>query len=207
MSPRPYQLGRRQSATDETRARIINAARELITRGKGFAVFSMEAVARQADVARMTVYHQFGSRVGLLEALCDTLASSGGMEQLADAFRRADPLEALDHYIAVFGRFWESDRLALRRLRGLAALDPDFGQVIRARDERRREGLGVLARRLVGKDGRPDAPSLDETVNILYTLTSFECFDTLAGPTRNLDEVAPLVAQIARAALSLVARR
>lgn len=59
----------------------------------------------------------------------------------------------------------------------------------------------------MGKDGRPDAPALDETVNILYTLTSFECFDTLAGSTRNLDAVAPLVSQVARAALSLVARR
>ena len=152
MSPRSYQLGRRQAASDETRTRIINAARELIAGGASFTVFSMEAVARQADVARMTVYHQFGSKVGLLEALCDTLASSsGGMEQLAEAFRRADPRDALDHYITVFARFWESDRLVLRRLRGLAALDPDFGQVIRARDERRREGLGVLVRRILGQ--------------------------------------------------------
>ncbi len=206
MSPRPYQLGRRQVATEETRARIINAARELITEGASFTVFSMEAVARQADVARMTVYHQFGSKVGLLEALCDTLASSGGMEQLADAFRRADPQDALDQYIAVFGHFWESDRLVLRRLRGLAALDPDFGQVIRARDERRREGLGVLVRRILSRS-QPDARAVDETVNMLYTLISFECFDTLAGSTRALEEVTPLVSQLARAALSLGAER
>ncbi len=44
MSPRPYQLGRRQAATDETRIRIINAVRELIVGSEGFAVFSMEAV-------------------------------------------------------------------------------------------------------------------------------------------------------------------
>jgi hypothetical protein len=61
-------------------------------------------------------------------------------------------------------------------------------------------------RRLVDEDGRSDVPALDETVNILYTLTSFECFDTLAGLTRSLDAVAPLVSQVARAALSLVAR-
>lgn len=202
MSPRPYQLGRRQAATDETRARIIQAARELIAGSEGFTVFSMEAVARQANVARMTVYHQFGSKVGLLEALCDTLASSGGMEQLADAFRRADPRDALDQYITVFAHFWESDRLVLRRLRGLAALDPDFGQVIRARDERRREGLGVLVRRIVGQS-QSEARALDEVVNMLYTLTSFECFETLAGPARSLEEVAPQVIRLARAALDL----
>lgn len=209
MSPRPYQLGRRQAATDETRARILDAARELLTAEQGFTVFSMEAVARQADVARMTVYHQFGSKVGLLEALCDTLASSGGMgmEQLGHAFRNPDPREALAEYIAVFGRFWESDRLALRRLRGLAALDPDFGHVIRARDERRRTGLGVLARRILTQEGQPEGQALDEVVNILYALTSFEFFETLAGPARTLDAVAPLVSQTASAALSQMTGR
>ncbi len=154
----------------------------------------------------MTVYHQFGSKAGLLEALCDTLASSGGMEQLAEAFRRADPHEALSQYITVFSRFWESDRLVLRRLRGLAALDPDFGQVIQARDERRRHGLGVLVRRIVGQQERSATGPLaavDELVNVLYTLTSFECFDTLAGPTRTLEEVASLVVRLADAALHL----
>lgn len=203
MSPRPYQLGRRQAATDETRARILTAARELLTAEQGFTVFSMEAVARQADVARMTVYHQFGSKVGLLETLCDTLASGGGMgiEQLGNAFRKADSRAALDEYIAVFGRFWESDRLALRRLRGLAALDPDFGQVIQARDERRRTGLGVLTRRILTQVGQPEGQMLDEIVNALSALTSFEFFDTLAGLARTLEEVAPLVSQIAHATL------
>src|SRR5205085_3542762 len=130
---------------------------------------------------------QFGSKIGLLEALCDSLASSGGMEQLAGAFRRSEPLDALDEYIAVFGRFWESDRLVTRRLRGLAALDPDFEQVIRARDEWRRHGLRVIAGRLAEKYGRPAPEAFDELVNVLYTLISFECFDMLAGPVRSIE--------------------
>src|SRR5437764_6835662 len=125
MSPRPYRLGQRQSTSEQTRTRIIAAARELLMAADGFSGFSIEAVARQADVARMTVYHQFGSKIGLLEALCDSLASYGGMEQLAAAFRRAEPLDALDEYITVFSRFWDSDRLVTRRLRALAALDAD----------------------------------------------------------------------------------
>ena len=89
----------------------------------------------------MTVYHQFGSKIGLLEALFDSVAISGGMEQLATAFRRPEPLDALAEYITVVSRFWDSDRLVTRRVHGLAALDPDFEQVVRARDERRRQGL------------------------------------------------------------------
>jgi AcrR family transcriptional regulator len=203
MSPRPYRLGQRQVLTEQTRERILTAARELLMKSDGFSGFSMEAVASLADVARMTVYHQFGSKIGLLEALCDSLALAGGMEQLASAFRQPEPLDALDDYITVFGRFWESDRLVTRRLRGLAALDPDFEQVIRSRDERRRQGLGVLVRRLAGKYGLPVKEAFDEAVDVLYTLISFECFDILAGPTRSLEEVAPVVQRLARAALDL----
>ena len=203
MCPRPYRLGQRQIATEQTRARILIAARVLLLTSDAFSGFSIDAVARQADVARMTVYHQFGSKIGLLEALCDSLAAQGGMEQLAVAFRRAEPLDALAEYIMVFGRFWNSDRLVTRRLRGLAALDPDFEQVIRARDERRREGLRVIIQRLVEKYGKPASEAFDETVNILFTLLSFETFDTLAGSTRSIEEISPVVQRLARAALGL----
>ncbi|PWT72383.1 MAG: TetR/AcrR family transcriptional regulator [Chloroflexi bacterium] len=197
--PRTYRLGHRAEGWEQTRSRILAAARELLIATDGFSSFSMEAVARRADVARMTVYHQFGSKIGLLEAICDTLAASGGMEQMASAFSRPDPLDALDEYIAVFGRFWQSDRLLTRRLRGLAALDPEFEQVIRARDERRRQGLRVLVARL----GERHELERDQVIDILYTLIAFEFFDTLAGPSRSPEDVVPIVAKLARAALDL----
>jgi AcrR family transcriptional regulator len=203
MSPRPYRLGQRQATTDQTRARILSATRELLMQSDGFSGFSIDAVARQADVARMTVYHQFGSKIGLLEALSDTLAAQGGMEQLASAFRQPDPLDALDTYIAVFGRFWDADRLVTRRLRALAALDPDFEHVIQARNERRRQGLRVLVGRIAQQSGQLPPERVDEVVDILYMLLSFESFDTLAGPTRSLEEVTPIIQRLARAALRL----
>jgi AcrR family transcriptional regulator len=203
MSPRPYRLGQRQKATEQTRARIITAARELLLTNDAFSGFSIDAVARQADVARMTVYHQFGSKIGLLEALSDSLAAHGGLEQLANAFRRSDPHKALDEFITVFSRFWQSDRLVTRRLRALSALDPDFEKVIKARDERRRQGLHVIILRFVEKYGKPAPEALDEIVNILFTLLSFETFDTLAGPAHSIEEVTPLIQQLAQSTLAL----
>lgn len=203
MSPRPYRLGQRQAAAEQTRARIINAARELLMSSDGYSHFSIDAVARQADVARMTVYHQFGSKSRLLEALCDSLAVSGGMEQVASAFRQPEPLDALDQYIQILGRFWNVDRLVMRRLRALAALDPDFEHVIRTRDEWRRQGVRVITQRLVELHFLSEGSAFDKTVDILFTLTGFETFDTLAGSTRSMEEVAPLVYWLARAALNL----
>ena len=201
MSPRPYRLGRRREAAEETRARIIAAARELLSASGGVSGFTIDSVARQAGVARMTVYHQFGSKQGLLEALFDSLAASGGMEHLADAFRRPDPLEALDAFIAAFGRFWASERLIHRRLHGLAAIDPEFEPAWRARQGRRREGLRVLVGRLLKRRGRPSLKAIVRGVDVLYALTSFEMFDTLAGDAGSPEQVTPVVQRLARAAL------
>jgi AcrR family transcriptional regulator len=66
--PRTYRLGQRQAATEQTRARILAAARDLLMSPDGYARSSIEAVARRADVARMTVYHQFGAKIGLLNS-------------------------------------------------------------------------------------------------------------------------------------------
>jgi AcrR family transcriptional regulator len=203
MSPRPYKLGQRQAANEQTRLRILHAARDLLLASDSFATFSLDAVARRADVARMTVYHQFGSKAGLLEALSDSLAAGGGMEQLATAFRQTDPLDVLNHYILVFSRFWDADRFVMRRLRALAALDPDFELVIRARDERRRQGVKVIIQRFSERQMLAATVSLDEIVDALFTLISFETFDTLAGPARSLEEVAPQVCRLAHAALNL----
>jgi len=191
MSPRPYRLGQRQVAADETRARVLAAARDQLARETSF---SIDAVARRADVARMTVYYQFGSKRGLLEALFDLLAARGGLHQLPDAFRQSDPKVALDRLIEIFARFWSSDRVVMRRLRAMAALDPELDQVLRERAEGLRNGLRVIVSRL--PKGR--AP-VAETVDLLFALTSFESFDLLAGPDRTPEEVGPLVKRAAAA--------
>ncbi|MEV6431349.1 helix-turn-helix domain-containing protein [Nocardia sp. NPDC051463] len=169
MSPRPYDMGRRRESVDDTRARILAAARDLLV-AKG--VVAVDAIARRADVSRATIYYQFGTKIGLLEALCDELAERGRMERLAEAFGQPDAREGLRILVEVIADFWAVDRECTRRLRGLAALDPDVGQVIAARDERRRNGAAVFATRL---DAGPQFGP------ILHTLTSFEVFDSLAA--------------------------
>src|SRR5256885_15833293 len=99
MSPRPYRMDRRREISDETRLRIINAAREILSSREGSAKFSVEAVARQAGVARMTVYYQFGSMRGLIDGICDSLAIAGGIDRFAAALRRAAPPAGFGEFI------------------------------------------------------------------------------------------------------------
>ncbi|MFJ9460165.1 TetR/AcrR family transcriptional regulator [Kitasatospora sp. NPDC101447] len=195
MSPRSYRMGQRQAEVDETRARIVAAARVHLAETGGL---SLDAVARRADVARATVYYQFGSKTGLLEAVCDALAEQGGMARLAEAFTLADPWVAVDRFVEVMGGFWAFDRVCTRRLRALAALDDEVGRVIADRDARRREGAAVLTGRL------PAAPP--DAAGLLFVLTAFETYDALAAevePTAGDGPAAavPAVTRLVRAAL------
>lgn len=193
MSPRPYRMERRREAANQNRERILSAARELLASPQRSSRFSLEEVARRAGVARMTVYYQFGSFGGLLRGLCDSLAMMGGMNHLADAFREADPLRAVDTFVAVFMDFWQSDRPVLRGLGALAVLNPEIAEVLEERYEWRRQGVRVLLQRLAKQTGRPGPRQMEAAADLLYMLTSFSAYDTLATPRRRHSEVVQLV--------------
>ena len=201
MSPRPYNLERRRAASERTRARVLDAARELIMASS--TPPSIEAVATRAGVARMTVYYQFGSKVGLLEALFDELGGRHFQSELPRVMSQAEPLHALADLIDVFFTFWSEERLVTRRIRGMAALDPDFEVSIRGRDERRRQLLRMALGRIAEKYGKPTEESFDETVDVFYALTSFATFDTLVGESGAEKGAAPLVKRLSGVVLGM----
>src|SRR5262245_38191437 len=125
MSPRRYRMDKRQASRDETRARILEAAWRILSDGSSRDL-TMDAVARRADVSRLTIYYQFGSRAGLLEALYDHLATRGNMRRMSEVFLESDAAIALEKMIRIFVGFWASDPAVLRHLRAMAALDPEI---------------------------------------------------------------------------------
>ncbi len=191
MSPRAYQSERRTSTARETRTRILEAARRLLSQGGG-SPFTIDAVAELADVARMTVYHQFGSKPGLMAALSDDLASRGGIGRLREAFTTPDALSGLDILVEVFMHMWESERLVVQRLRALSALDPDFADH-EDRNQRRRQAITVLLRRLT-----PPPADLDDKADLLTAMTSFESYETLAVHGRDAGAAARLISAAIR---------
>lgn len=175
MSPRKYTPGpRRRQATEATRSRIIEAAHALLADSQATSL-SVDAIADRADVARMTVYYQFKSKAGLLEALFDDLAARANMQELRKAFQAPDPHSGVNTLIGVFCHFWQTQRAELRRLNALAVLDPEVGAALAERGSWRREALSKLIEPLknVSKPG--------EVVDLLYVLTSFETYDALAA--------------------------
>lgn len=196
MSPRPYNLGRRTAATEATREQILAAARTLLG-GRGPPdEFSIEAVARKAGVARMTVYYQFHSQAGLLEALADDLAAKGGMQRLREAFLAAEPDVAVRRFVGTFVGFWNSERVLMRRLRAMGVLLPGLYRGVRDRDEWRQEGARHLLERIGVLGSSSREPERSEEVALFSSLTSFEMFDLLCDAERSPDRVADLLSNL-----------
>ncbi|MGE0686186.1 MAG: TetR/AcrR family transcriptional regulator, partial [Dehalococcoidia bacterium] len=179
MSPRAYNLGLRVAAAEQTRARIIAAAREILS-DEAFDGLSIDAIARRAGVARMTVYYQFTSRRGLLEALFEDIGDRGLGPYLRDVDAYDDPAEGLAHLCKVLMCFYTRERTVIRRLRSLAVNDAEVEASLRHRDALRAAHVCSLLQRIEDA-GRWRAPiSVAEAAPAVAALVGFQYFDEVA---------------------------
>ena len=189
---RTYVSAKRDAAAAKKREAVINAASRLLNDGP--ALMSMEAVAKAAGVTRLTVYKQFGSRRGLLEAVFDANAERGGLMRFRELIQLPDPRAALFACIDLMCEFWGSHP-GFARLHSAAGLDPDFAEAIDARNERRRFLFATLLARMTGDDkAKADATDL------LFGVTSMPMFRILIE-SRKPAEVAALLKSTSAAIL------
>lgn len=91
-SPSPS-TERRAREREETRALIMDAAREMFAE-RGYEAVTMRAIAEQIQYTPTAIYHHFRDKEELLAEVCarDFLALAGEFRRLADI---ADPIERL----------------------------------------------------------------------------------------------------------------
>ncbi|MFL6605107.1 MAG: TetR/AcrR family transcriptional regulator [Steroidobacteraceae bacterium] len=193
---RAYRSPKRDSAAGKTRARIIAAANKQLRSAKGLQSLSLESVAAQAGVTRLTLYNQFGSRRGLLEAVFDDVAFRGGLHRLPEAMAEQDPRAALQRLVGIFCEFWYFNRHMLGRIIGAGVADRRLQSAMRARNERRRKLLAVIIKRLQAA-GRARPEVCEEVVDVLFVLTSHAVFAGLADKGRSVEAVCRLVQNLA----------
>lgn len=184
---RPYSTEKREAKAAETRARLVAAALDILRQSGGQAL-SLDSVARAVGVTRLTVYNQFGSRNGLLEAAFDAVAQHGNLTGIARAMAIPEPRAALAGVVRTFCDFWMSDE-GLGGIFAAAAMDAELSEALAARNERRRALLGVL----VDRQGIAEGQAKADIVDLLFTLTSFATFTTLRGEQRDGEAVCALL--------------
>ncbi|QNI34412.1 TetR/AcrR family transcriptional regulator [Alloacidobacterium dinghuense] len=202
---RPYSLGKRLELSDQKRATVLAELRKQLE-AKGFTGLTLDRLAQASGVTRQTIYNLFASKTGLLEALFDQIALEGGMERMRNVMMAANPELMLGGFVEIFSSFWSRDRILIRRVHGIAAIDPEFGAVVEARNQRRRfAAIRVID--MLDRQGRRDGADKhmdkEQRVATLHALTSFEFFDALSEGCGGVDQVARLLPRIIKNALSL----
>jgi AcrR family transcriptional regulator len=191
---RPYSLGRRLELSDRKRTKILAAARTQLE-SNGFLSLTLDGLARASGVTRQTIYNLFGTKAGVLEALFDQLAIEGGMQRMREVMQQTDASALLPAFVKVFTDFWSQDRIFVRRIRGIAAIDPEFGAAVVARNQRRQ----MAATRIVDRLGKwKDPTQARNKAAVLWALTSFEFFDALAEASGSVEDAADLVLSLAK---------
>jgi AcrR family transcriptional regulator len=191
VAARKYEQRLRAEAAEETRRRILDAAYERL-RAAPAEPLSVDRVARDAGVARSTVYLVFESRAGLFDALGADLLERGGFARVVEATGHPDAREHMRRGIRAGVEVFAAHRDVHRVLHSMAQLDPEaVGGVMQRVDVRRGRGMEYLAGRLEEQGRLRAGVGVREAADLLWILTSFDAFDLLfSGRGLPVDEVA-----------------
>jgi AcrR family transcriptional regulator len=178
---RKYDTTSRRQQADQTRDRILEAARRVISRN-GFADATFEAIAAEAGVAAPTVYAAYGSKSGILQALMTRAAFNSTYENVVrEALESDDPVTRLRFAARIARGIFDSLRSEAEVLRGATAIAPDF---IRERERIRYERQEGVVQVLDQKGALRTGLTVSMARDILWTLTSYDIYRRLVVERR-----------------------
>lgn len=170
---RPYRSVVREDGARRTRQAVLAAASALFI-AQGYAATSLADVARQAGVARPTVFAAFGSKAALLRAVLDrSLAGDDEPVPVADrpwfrpVWEARDPMGVLVAYAEVCRLIGDRASAAFEAVRRAAGA-PDVAEIWDTLQRNRRAGARMVLDHLVTVGSlRSDLP-FERAVDVLW---------------------------------------
>jgi AcrR family transcriptional regulator len=179
----------RRELVRATRTRIVDAAGRL-TRDRGAAGFSMDVLAKEAGVARATVYEHFRSKRSVLDELASSIARTVSMDEAR--IQSGDPLVALRDVLGAVCRHWAEHEERMSGLRTLTALTGGDQASEGIDDKQLRRLMEALA-----ASGQMRAHwTIEEAADALGALTSYATYERLRRAPRTSEQVEGVLAKL-----------
>jgi AcrR family transcriptional regulator len=180
---RPYDSVRRREQARQTRAAILDTARQLFL-SVGFAPTTIATIAAGARVSVDTVYKTFGGKPGLVRAICEQ-ALAGDQPLAAEA--RSDALHVAKRDPREIIRGWGeltteiAPRVApiLLLVRAAAAADPEMANLQSELNGERLERMTHNARNLAAAGHLREHLTVELAGEIMWTYSSPELYELL----------------------------
>ncbi len=179
---RHYDNAGRQTQSEETRQRIVEAARHLMVE-RGYRATTIADVARRAGVHVDTVYALIGRKPVLLRELIEQAIS--GTDGAVSAQERdyvkaiqsaSDPVRKLTIYAEATRRIQARMAPLLLALRDASATEPEAKQVWREISDRRAANMRQLVQDLDAVGGLRAGLPIDEAADIIWATNSSELY-------------------------------
>lgn len=182
---RPYNSTRRRAQAQETRQRIIDAARQLFSE-YGYAGATIDAIAQAAGVAPETIFATFGNKRTILARLID--AAIGGDDQAIPLLDRPgpqavlqerDPVRQLQLFAADIVTILERVAPLFEIMRVASKTEPDIADLLKNLLNERLRNMRAVVHNVAAHS--PLRADLDEAhaAEMVWTLTSPEVFTLL----------------------------
>ncbi len=176
---RAYHSPERRRQAEETRRRILDAARELFM-SAGYAGTTVEAVATAAGVSPKTVSAVFGSKREMLAALVSFTAFGRHFQEIRGHFLAvSDPRRRVELAAQLTRQAYETLAPEFDLLRGVHAVAPELADLARQVGARRRQNLTYLVVYLRERGVLHGGLSQEEATDVAWALTGFDLYRAL----------------------------
>jgi AcrR family transcriptional regulator len=176
---RPYHSRVRQRQAEETRQRILEAARSQFE-SYGYAVTTLEAIAEVAEVSPKTIAAVFGSKCALLAEVINPDAFSTPVQQLIEELRATeDSSRRLSLVAQITRQAYEPLASSLELLRTAGAVAPELADLAQQVEARRRQNQARLMASLHEQGALRSSLSFEEATDVLWALTSYDVYRML----------------------------
>lgn len=176
---RAYHSRVRQRQAEETRQRILAAARSQFER-QGYAATTLQAIAEVADVSPKTIAAVFGSKRALLAEVINPEVFSPRARQLIEELRTTeDGARQLSLVAQITRQAYEPLVSSLELLRTAGAVALELAEVMRQSEARRRQNQARLIASLRAQGALRLGLSLEEATDVLWAQTSYDLYRML----------------------------
>lgn len=181
---RPYHSRARQRQAEETRQRILSAARELLA-SRGYAGTTLESIAEAAEVSPKTVSAVFGSKRAILAEVVNPNAFDTHVQQLLGELRATpDSGRRVSLVVQITRQVYESLVLELELLRTAGGVAPELADLARHIEVRRHQNQARLVAYLHEQGTLRHGLSPEEANDVLWALTSYDLYRMLVVEQR-----------------------
>jgi AcrR family transcriptional regulator len=176
---RPYHSRVRQRQAEETRQRILAAARSQFE-NCGYAVTTLEAIAEIAEVSPKTIAAVFGSKRALLAEVINPDAFSAPVQQLIEELRATEDSSRRLLLVARLTRqAYEPLASSLELLRTAGAVAPELADLAQQVEARRHQNQARLIASLHEAGALRHDLEAEEALDVLWALTSYDLYRML----------------------------